>query len=104
MISSGHRAASARATAVLPTAVGPTRTGTLPPAKPSLQLLAGKLYDRRPAVHVVWRQVGREQPPQQLAHLGRLQPLARLDGRPAGVRRREPLETVGPAAEPAARQ
>ena len=69
MISSGQCAASASATAVFPTAVGPTSTGTLAPAKPALQLLAGQLHDRRAAVHVVRRQVGGEEPEQQLAHL-----------------------------------
>ena len=44
-------------------------TGTLAPAKPSLQLLARQLHDGRPAVHVVRRQLGREEPQQQLAHL-----------------------------------
>ena len=74
MISSGQWAASASATAVLPTAVGPTRTGTLPPAKPPLQLLARQLHDRRAPVHVVRRQLGGEQPEQQLPHLALVEP------------------------------
>src|SRR2546427_5217397 len=104
MISSGQIAASASATAVFPTAVGPTTTGTLPPAKPALQLLAGQLYDRRAPMHVVRRKVGREQPEEQLAHLALVEPLARLDRGPAGVSCGEALEPVGPAAEPPARQ
>src|SRR6476659_4914340 len=67
--SMGQTAASARATAVLPTAVGPTITGTLAPAKPALQLLAGQLHDRGPPMDVVRRQVGCKEPEQQLAHL-----------------------------------
>src|SRR5687767_2944920 len=71
--STGHRPASASATAVLPTAVGPTSTGTrgagvlacpLPSPKASLQLLAGQLHDRRAAVHVVRRELRGEQPEQ----------------------------------------
>ena len=76
MTSSGQTAASASATAVFPTAVGPTSTGTLPAAKPALQLLAWQLHDRRAAVHVVRRQIGGEEPEQQLAHLA-LRPAAR---------------------------
>src|SRR5438477_4116279 len=100
--SSGHRAASASATAVLPTAVGPTMTGTLPPAKPALQLLARKLHDGRPPVHVVRRQIGGEEAQQQLPHLALVERLTRLDRGAAGVGRGEPLEPIGPAAEPSA--
>ncbi len=96
--------ASASATAVFPTAVGPTSTGTLAPAKPALQLLPGQLHDRGAAVHVVRRQIGGEEAEQQLAHLPLVQPLPRLDRGAAGVGGGEALQPVGPAAEPPARQ
>src|SRR6185369_16376561 len=102
MISIGQCLASASPTAVFPTAVGPTSTGTLPPAKPSLQLLTRQLHDGRAPVHVVWRQLGGEQPEQELAHLALVEPLARLHRGAAGVGGREPLQPVGPAAEPPA--
>src|SRR5512138_3763151 len=104
MISTGQCAANASPTAVFPTAVGPTNTGTLAAAKPSLQLLARQLHDGRAPVHVVRRKLGREQPEQQLAHLALVQPLARLDRCPARVGRREPLQPVGPPAEAPARK
>src|SRR5439155_7149716 len=100
--SSGQWAARARATAVFPTAVGPTRTGTLAAAKPALQLLARQLDDRRAAMYVVRREVGREELQQQLTHLALFQVLPGLDGRPAGERCGEVLQPVGPAAEPSA--
>src|SRR3954466_2417224 len=104
MISSGQCAASASPTAVLPTAVGPTTTGILTAAKPPLQLLARQLHDRGAPVHVMRRQLGGEEPQQQLAHLALVEPLPRLHRGPAGVRGGDPLEPVGPAAEAAARQ
>src|SRR6478735_10646985 len=99
MISRGQWAASASATAVLPTAVGPTRTGTLPPTKPPLQLLAGQLHDRRAPVHIVRRKLRGEQPEEQLPHLALAEPVPRLDRRAARVSGREALEAVGPATE-----
>ena len=78
MTSSGQCAASASATAVFPTAVGPTSTGMLSPSKPALQLLERQLHDRRAAVDVVRRQLGREEPEHQLAHLAS----GRADRRP----------------------
>src|SRR6476619_5255787 len=100
MISSGHTVASASATAVLPTAVGPTTTGTLPTPKPALQLLARQLHDGGTAVHVVGRQVGGEQPQQQLPHFALVERVARFYRGAAGVGRREPFQPVGPATEP----
>src|SRR5947208_13765516 len=76
----------ATATAVLPTPVGPTSTGTRgrsAPPKPSLQLVLRQLYDRGPAVHVVRREGRGEQPAHQLPHLFELEPLARLARGPA---------------------
>src|SRR6476661_2841617 len=104
MISTGQCAANANPTAVFPTAVGPTSTGTLPAPKPSLQLLARQLHDGRAAVHVVRWQLGRKHPQQQLPHLALVEPLARLYRRAAGIRGGKPLQSVGPAAEPAARE
>src|SRR3954466_7734606 len=104
MISWGQCAESANATAVFPTAVGPRRTGTLPPAKPALQLLARQLHDRGSAVHIMGGKIGGEQPEQQLAHLPLLPPLSRLDRRPAGVGRGKALQPVGPPAEAAPSQ
>src|SRR5882724_7109931 len=100
MTSNGQCRASASATAVFPTAVGPTMIGRLAPAKPALQLLTGELHDRGPAVHVVRRKIGLEQPEEKLPHLGLAQRLSCFDRRPAGERGREPLQPVGPAAEP----
>jgi hypothetical protein len=73
----------------------------LAPAKSALQLLPGQLHDGRPAVNIVGRKVGSEQPQQQLSHLSLLQPLARLYRRATGVRCRKPLEAVRPTAESA---
>src|SRR5439155_27137241 len=97
----------ATATAVLPTPVGPTRTGTRgrsAPPKPSLQLVLRQLYDRGPPVHVVRREGRAEQPTHQLPHLFELEPLARLDRRPARERSGETLEAVRPTGEPPARE
>src|SRR5260221_1052287 len=99
-------AASALATAVLPEAVGPTITGMsgLSAAKATLQLGARQLHDGRPAVHVVRRELAREQPRNQLVHLRPRQRLPRLDRRAAGERGGEALEPVGEPAESSARQ
>src|SRR2546430_7585717 len=97
----------ATATAVLPTPVGPTSTGTRgrsAPPKPSLQLVLRQLYDRGPAVHVVRREGRGEQPAHQLPHLFELEPLARLDRGPACEGGGEALEPVRPTAESAARE
>src|SRR6266498_3957583 len=98
----GKRSARASATAVLPTPVGPASTGTsgrtgeaLPP-KAALQLAFRQLHDRWTTVHVVGGQRGPEQPPHQLLCFLRVQMVPRLDGRPAGERRREPLQPFGP--------
>src|SRR5687768_276357 len=96
----GVSAASATAVAVLPTPVGPTRTGVrerdsgLGAAKAAFQLLFGKLHHRRPAVDVVRRQRRGEQPHDELAHLARIERLSRLDGGAARVRCGEALEPV----------
>src|SRR5690348_11460061 len=98
----GMRDARARATAVFPTPVGPTITGTngLGAAKAALQLGLGQLHDGRTPVHVVRRELAGEQALDQLALLDRREHLARLDGRAAGVGRGKPLELVVQTAEP----
>src|SRR5690242_139727 len=102
----GSSAAHAATTAVLPTPVGPTMTGTSGGAprsassKSPLQLSARQLHHRRPAVHVVGGERGAEQPEHELPHLFQLEPLARLDGRATRERRREALEPVGERTEP----
>src|SRR2546429_5640 len=81
------RAPSAAATAVLPTPVGPTRTGTRGRSgspKPPLQLVLRQLHDRRPPVHIVGRQGGAEDTHDELPHLVLLEPLAGLDRGAAG--------------------
>src|SRR5690348_5420918 len=104
----GSRAASAAATAVFPTPVAPTMTGTSgrgsAPPKAPLQLGLGQLNDRGPAVHVVRGEGRGEEPRHQLAHLVGPQAVPRLDGRAAGVGRGEPLQLVLPTAESAARE
>src|SRR5947207_6670909 len=96
----GANAASAVATAVLPTPVGPMMTGVRSlesgPAKPAFQFLFGELHQRRSAVHVVRRQGGGEQTHDQLTHLLDVERLAGLDRRAAGVGRSETLESILP--------
>src|SRR5947207_2799541 len=95
----------ATATAVLPTPVGPTSTGTKgrsAPPKSSLQLVLRQLYDGGPPVYVVRRERRAEQPAHQLPHLLELEPLARFDRGPAREAGGEALEPVRPTAEPAA--
>src|SRR5688572_7240493 len=104
MTSRGQCAPSATATAVLPTAVGPTSTGTLPAAKSALQLLARELDDRGAPVHVVGRQVGAEQSQEQLAHLPFPEPVTRFHGGSTGVGGSKALQSIGPAAEAPPRQ
>src|SRR5688572_10761318 len=100
MTSSGQWVVRARATAVFPTAVGPTTTGTLAPAKPALQLLTRQLDDGRAAVNVVRREIGGEEAQQQLPHLPSFQPFSRLHRRAAGKGGREALERIRPTPEP----
>src|SRR2546430_4008444 len=103
----GARAPSAAATAVLPTPVGPTSTGTRGRSgspKPPLQLVLRQLHDGRPAVHVVGRQGGAEDADDELPHLVRLEPLARLDRGAAGEAGGQALQPARPAAEAAAPQ
>src|SRR5437879_8124941 len=106
----GSSAADAATTAVLPTPVGPTMTGTSGGAprsaspKSPLQLPARQLHHGGSAVHVVGRERRAEQPEHELPHLLQLEPLARLDGRATGERRREALQPVGERAEPPARE
>src|SRR2546425_11370375 len=103
----GARAPSAMATAVLPTPVGPTRTGTRGRSgspKPPLQLVLRQLHDGRPPMHVVGRQSGTEDADHELPHLIRLEPLAGLDRGAAGEGRGEALQPVRQAAEAAARK
>src|SRR3954471_12382330 len=102
MISMGQCAARASATAVFPTAVGPTSTGTSAPPKTPLQLPAWQLHDGGAAVDVVRRQLGGGEAQEHLPHLALAQALAGLHRCPTGVGRGEPLEPIGPAAEPSA--
>src|SRR6476646_5233324 len=104
MISWDQWALSEIATAVFPTAVGPSRTGTLAPAKPALQLLTGQLHNGCPAMYVVRGQIGSEQVQQELAHFPSIQRLPRFDGGPAGVGGGKSLEPIGPPAESATSQ
>src|SRR5215203_4929274 len=101
MTSSGQCAPNATATAVLPTAVGPTSTGTLAPAKPALQLFPRELHDGGAPVHIVWWQIGAEEPQEQLAHLPLAQPVSRFHRRATGVCGGEAFQPVGPPTESA---
>src|SRR2546422_9862666 len=103
----GARAASAAATVVLPTPVGPTRTSTRGRSgspKPPLQLVLRQLHDGRPPVHVVGGQGGAEDAHDELPHLVRLEPLAGLDRGAAGESRGKALQPVRQAAEAAVRE
>jgi hypothetical protein len=55
-------------------------------------------------MHVVWWKVGGKEPEEQLTHFAFAQPFASFDCRTAGVGGGEPLQPVGPAAEPPPRQ
>src|SRR2546425_2140362 len=100
--------ASATATAVLPTPVGPTTTGVRclvsGAAEAALKLFLGKLDHRRPSVDIVSRERGTKQPDDELPHLVDVEGLARFDGRAARVCRRKAFQTILPAAKPAAGQ
>src|SRR6185295_9510795 len=102
------RLASATATAVLPTPVGPTITGVrcwvLGAAEPALKLFLGKLDHRRSPMNVMRRQRRAQQPHHQLAHFVHVERLSGLDRRATGVRSGKPLEPVLPPAKPAAGQ
>src|SRR5260370_27006757 len=101
----GCNAANARATAVLPTPVAPTMTGTngrSAAPKPSLQLGARQLYDGGPPVDVVRRQRGGEQPHHELSHLVGIEVMARFDRGATGVGRGQALPAGGPTAGGAA--
>src|SRR5260370_40140033 len=107
MTVSWSSAAKAVATAVLPTPVGPTRTGTngrSGPPNRALQLVLGQLDYGRAARHVVRRERGSEEAGQQSAHFLGVERVPRFDGRPARERRREAFEPVLPPAEAAARE
>src|SRR2546428_12768358 len=102
----GVSEASATATAVLPTPVGPTMTGVRcrvsGGGKTPVQLFLWQLDHRGPAMHVVRGECGRKQPDEELAHLVGVECLARLDRGSAGVRRGKPPQTILPPAKPAA--
>src|SRR5881409_2997367 len=104
----GVREASATATAVFPTPVGPTMTGVRSlasgAAKTAFQLVLWKLHHRRSAVHVVRGEGRGEQPHDELTHLVPIERLPSFDRGAARVGRGESLEAVLPAAEPAARE
>src|SRR3989442_8916036 len=105
MTVSGSSAARAAATAVLPTPVGPTRTGTNGRSgspKPALELVFRELDDGRPAVDVVRRQGGRQEAGQQLPHPLGVELVPRLDRRPAGAPGREARQSILPSPEAAA--
>src|SRR6267378_82369 len=106
MTVSGVRAASATATAVLPTPVGPTITGVRclvsGAAEPALKLFLGKLNHRWPAMDVVRRERRGEEANHELAHLTRVERLTSLDRRATRIRRGEALQPVLPTAEAAA--
>src|SRR6266850_2391056 len=102
----GASAASATATAVLPTPVEPTTTGVRSlesgAAEPALKLFLGKLHHGRPAMNIMRGQCRRQQPHDQLAHFLNVELLPSLDRGAAGIGRGESLEPVLPAAEAAA--
>src|SRR5260370_18438146 len=103
----GVSAASAAATAVLPTPVGPTTTGVrgrdwgLGAAKTAFQLFLWELHHARSPVDVVRRQRRGQQPHDQLAHLAHVERLSGFDRRAARVGRREAFQAVLPAAQAA---
>src|SRR5687767_11004208 len=99
------------ATAVLPTAVDPATTRysassrgstrASMPAEVTVQVLQPDLEHRGPAVNVVVRQPGREQPVDELGHLLARQRRAGLDRRFAGEQAGDPLVLVHVGAAPA---
>ena len=91
--------ASASATAVFPTPVGPTRIGVLASAKAALQFFARQLDDGGPAMHIVRRQLTGKQARQQLTPRSIVEWLAGLHRGMTGIGRHESLEPIGPAAE-----
>src|SRR5438105_3633976 len=129
MTVSGARSASATATAVLPTPVGPTITGVrgrsvishakacARPALPlrtvscrahpsgwgspktTFQFFFWQLDHRWPPVYVVRRQRCREEPDHELAHLAHVERLPSFDRCPARVRRGEALEPILPTTK-----
>src|SRR6185503_10768613 len=104
----GVSAASATATAVLPTPVGPTMTGVrclvLGAAEPAFKFFPGKLDHAGAAVDIVRGERRAQESNHELAHLIRVERLPGLDRRATGIRRGEPFEPILPAAEPAPRQ
>src|SRR5260370_35859593 len=103
----GVSAASAAATAVLPTPVGPTTTGVrgrdwgLGAAKTAFQLFLWELNHGRSPVDVVRRQRRGQQPHDQLAHLAHVERLSGFDRGATRVGRREAFQAILPAAKPA---
>ncbi len=51
-------------------------------------------------MHVVRRKIGGEESEEQLSHLSLLEPIARFHRRTTGVRGREALQPIAPAAKP----
>src|SRR6266566_2316758 len=104
----GVWAASATATPVFPTPVGPTTTGVRSresgPTKPAFQFLFGELHHGRPPMDIVRRKRRRQEPHNQLAHFAYIERLPGLDGGAAGIGRRKALQPILPPAEPPARQ
>src|SRR2546425_453795 len=104
----GLRAASATATAVLPTPVGPTRTGVrcLVSGSPeaTLKLFLWELDHTRAAVNIVCRQSRGEQSNDELAHLVGVECLTRFDRRTTRERCGKALQPILPPAKPAAGQ
>src|SRR5882672_4932982 len=104
----GRWLASATATAVLPTPVGPTRTGVWclvsGPTKTAFQFFLRQLDHRRAPVHVVRRERRREQADDEPAHFVGVERLSRLDRRAARERGGKALQPILPAAEAPTRQ
>src|SRR5688572_31852664 len=94
MTSPAMRRATSMATAVLPVAVAPVMTSAslAMAAETPLQLLERKADHGGTAVHVVVRQLGREQALEQLFHLDPRQRLPGLDRALARERHRDALE------------
>src|ERR1051326_8547377 len=94
----GTLLASATATAVFPTPVGPTMTGVRcrvsGAGEASLKLFLGKLNHGRPAVHIVRGERGAQEPHDELPHLADVERLAGLDRRATRIGRRDALETT----------
>src|SRR5438309_3860673 len=96
MIVIGQRAASARANALFPAAVGPLMTGMKEcssTAKAALELVPGEMHDRRAAMDVARGQLRSGKGDEQRAHLAGGHDITRLDCRLARDGRGQALMT-----------